>query len=261
MEINPTPVDAGQAGAEGQQLDTTPTNTAADTGVTSAPATQTAKPVQDRETNAAFAKMRRETEELRKKLDDTINFAYEGKYKNYDAFEAERKAYEMRQLYENDPVAATRQTVDEAVNNHPAVKAANAFNAMRAMEASAGELAKLAPELGIKDAATLAAYLDENPEVAEMYERGVSAERAIFAVKGPEIMAQREAKARAAAQQETIKNLQQNAAATPGAVGTGADTPLVITEEELKHLDQKRLRSDPVYARAAYEANAARFKK
>jgi hypothetical protein len=265
MEMNPAENAALDTGAAAPATPNTNPDTAPEQNPTSQPTTPPAQP--DVTQTQAFAKRLREaTEKARQeaiaetearykpKLDSLARYAYgEHGIRSFDDIAAQIEDYEYQQRYgENVSREAIEKAVSEKLETHPDIQAARAFNQMRAIENAAASLAKSAPELSITDSESLCAYLDENPDVSEMVKNGWPADQAIWALKGPEITAKREAKVREAAQQDTIAKLQTNAVATPGPVGQGGanESEITFTDAQFNNPDQKRLVHDDRYYKA-----------
>jgi hypothetical protein len=259
-----TDVNASQASAEGSQTDTTATQT--DTGEQAAPATQPVKQSQSREDNAAFAAMRRQNDELLKQVETerqrADRMASTGWGTSWGVKSADEWDAYFEDLQYQEKYGISKEVVDKAVDerlqNHPVVLASKAAQMNALYTTEAVRFAKTFPELNITDGASLRDLVESDEALSNaVNKRDLSPVQAYWALHGEEIVTKRAEKA----QQDAIVKIQQNAAATPGAVGLGADAPLTLTEEQLKHLDTARLRNDPAYAKAAFEANRTRFKK
>jgi hypothetical protein len=260
-----TDVNASQASAEGSQTDTTATQT--ETGEQAALATQPVKQPQSREDNAAFAEMRRQKTALEKELatakqraDQIVATGWGDSWgvKSADEWDAYCENLKFEQEHPGVSKADIDKAVDERLQNHPLVLASKAAQMDALYTTEAAKFARTFPELNITDGASLRELVDADEALSDaVNKRDLSPVQAYWALHGEEIVTKRAEKA----EQDAIAKIQQNAAATPGALGAGADAPLTLTEGELKKLDPKRLRNDPAYFAAAQRANQDRFKQ
>jgi hypothetical protein len=161
---------------------------------------------------------------------------------------------ELQQEFTQNPAAAVKKAVAEQIENHPLIAATKAERLEMAFEKEA-LAAKDIPGLNIKNGADLRKLVESDPELeALVFDKGISPVRAYKALHADEI-----AKAAAEkAERDTIAKLQANATATPGSLNQSAETPLTISDDELKHPDQARLTKDPAYFAAFREARNKR---
>lgn len=265
MEINPTAVNAAQASAESsqsqaQEAPEATTATQTDIGEQAAPATQPVKPPQSREDNAAYAELRRraekaerEIEEARRQADRIAKYAYD---KPYTDVLSELDAADFQQQFTADPRKVIEQQVRQAIDNHPDILAAREQGLIAAYESEAIRFKQAFPEAGIENGQKLRELVESDDDMLKLMATGIGAVNAYRALHFDDIIKARETKT----QQETISKLQANAQATPGPVGQAADSPLTISDAELKAPNQARLTSDPKYFAAFREALARKQK-
>lgn len=232
-----TSVNADQVGDEGLQTEQVPTEPV-NAGQQEVATPQEDKPVQDAQTNAQFAAVRRQAE--KEARDNVIKEMYGDQginsYEEYQqALRAQQEAQE-RQAYLDrgiDPDA-----INSLVANHPDVQFAKELKAKQEAEAKfdteANELFVEFPDL---DAKTI------QPEVFQMREqKGISLLDAYLRVNAKNFRSQ--------AEQEAIRKLSANAQSTPGALGQSGNAPnnsiSNMSNTDFKALQERVMRGEKV---------------
>jgi hypothetical protein len=195
-------------------------------------------PVQDAETNAHYADMRRkqELDQYRSQAEtyqQQINrVAQLSGYQSNDDFlraldEAERQQQQQQQQAMYQQAGIDQETFNQLLGNHPAIQYANQLQHKQQedqkLASEWGELTKEFPEL----------TPDKLPaEVWQLQSQGKSLLDAYLRVNFRSLGQQKE--------QEALQKIQQNASSTPGSLGAGAEHKTGYSS--LSSADKKALR-------------------
>lgn len=229
----------GGAGANGggvaePQLNTDPnTNPGTGASVNSDPANQ--KPVQDPQTNAAFAEIRRQKESLEGKLkaaDAWVaeNFGETYGIKTWDEYQEALKKDRERQSYQTastDPEKLQElinKNVDDKINQHPAVKQANELIGKQHLQEELDSLNKEYPELKIKNIDDL----NKIPNVDKIYDRHIN--KGLSLLEAYEIVNRPHKVDVAKIKDEGIKEYFEKLKGSKRPVEGGGAAPVIVTE-------------------------------
>lgn len=224
-----TTVNDVQVSDEGSQIETTQVQDTGASEINSAPAEQ--KPVQDAQTNAMYANIRREAEQRAK---DTViaemNYEYKGQpIKTYAQYQQVLREIEVeKQQEEMRNAGLDPNLVNQVVNQHPAVQWANQFKQQQEQQlqfnAEASELFGMFPDLKAEQI---------QPEVYNLKAtKGLSLLDAYLRVNFKNMGTQ--------AEQSAIKKITQNAQTSPGALGTGGE-PQTNSIKDMSDTDFRKL--------------------
>jgi hypothetical protein len=197
------------------------------------------KPVQDADTNARYAEMRRQQESeyrqqaetYQQQLDRTARLAgYQSQDEllaALDQLELEQQQQQQQQLYES-AMAGDQDSLNQLISNHPAVKYAMELQTQQQkdqqFQQEANELFQEFPDLKPEEIPNEVWQLKES--------RGLSLLDSYLRVNYKNLAQQQE--------QAAIQKLQQNQLSSPGALGSGADH--ITSYSQLSAQDKKALR-------------------
>lgn len=214
-------------------------DTSAETNLTEAteqPAAQEPQAEQPQQTDtqrvAERIKQVREQADREKQaaLDEFSQAAYGMPYADY--LEAKRNA-EYQDKY-GVTADALQPMVDELVSNHPAVREAEQFRLQQAQDWAVKQFQEQLPELGVKtfdDLLTLPDY----DQIRAMMGANVHPVKAYRALHFDELVESRTKQA----QQDQLKKINANGAASPGSLAHAPDSEPFFTEEQVRRMTAK----------------------
>lgn len=242
--MDETVVNAAQESVEGSQTDVIETNDSVN--VEQEPSVETSvvadpKPVQTKDTNTAFAEIRRQKEALETKvkaMDTWVSQNYGDTHNihtwdDYQTLLQQQKEQEMYEQAANDP-DKIKEIINQSISDHPAVKEAQGVIFEQKMQKQIAEFKSEYPDVqinGIDD-------LNNLPNAAQIYDlnvnKGLSLLQAYRAINGTNKVDVQKLKQDGI--KEYIESLKKNNKPIEG----GGSTPTVVTEQPRSFDDARK---------------------
>lgn len=189
------------------------------------------KPVQSKDTNSAFAEIRRQKEALETKVKQMDAWVVEN-YKEshgistwdeYQTLLAQQKEREMYEEAASDP-DKIKEIINKSINDHPAVKEAQDVLYMQKMQKQIAEFKTEYPDIEVNDIEDL----NKLPNSAQIYDlninKGLSLLQAYRAVNGTNKVDIQKIK------QEGIKEYIEGLKKNNKPIESGGSSPVIVTE-------------------------------